>query len=137
MRDVIAKDMALSIEMDVHSNTIRVCVMDMEEIIWEGNIVDSLRAADEFLNRLPGCKVHVLYEAGPFGFKLARHLERRGVWCSVVCPSMIPVAPGERVKTNRRDVRRLAILVRDPHRKVARVLAELEESRRRRDRLCV
>jgi transposase len=43
---------------------------------------------------------------------LARRLNAAGIFCMVVAPSMIPVRPGERIKTDRRDARRLAELHR-------------------------
>jgi transposase len=49
----------------------------------------------------------VCYEAGPCGFALQRQIEACGVKCVVVAPSLIPVKPGERVKTDRRDARKL------------------------------
>ncbi len=42
-------------------------------------------------------------EAGPGGFDLLRLLTELGVACDVVAPSLIPVRPGDRVKTDRRD----------------------------------
>lgn len=57
-------------------------------------------------------QVKVCYEAGPCGFVLARHLQRLGYEVDVVAPSLIPTKPGERVKTDRRDARKLARLLR-------------------------
>lgn len=54
----------------------------------------------------------VCYEAGPCGFVLARHLGRLGYEVEVVAPSLIPTKPGERVKTDRRDARKLARFLR-------------------------
>jgi transposase len=53
-------------------------------------------------------RLRVCYEAGPTGYELARLLTSMGVACEVVAPSLIPVAAGARVKTDRRDARRLA-----------------------------
>jgi transposase len=52
------------------------------------------------------------YEAGPCGYVLQRRLRALGVECMVVAPSLIPVKPGERVKTDRRDAKKLAELLR-------------------------
>jgi transposase len=52
------------------------------------------------------------YEAGPTGYELARLLHSMGVRCEVIAPSLIPKAPGDKVKTDRRDCRRLARLHR-------------------------
>src|SRR6266852_1436178 len=48
------------------------------------------------------------YEAGPCGYGL----QRQGVNCQVVAPSLIPRKAGDRVKTDRRDARKLARLMR-------------------------
>ncbi len=55
--------------------------------------------------------VRVAYEAGPTGYGLARELTRRRVECVVAAPSKIPRAPGDRVKTDRRDAELLARLL--------------------------
>lgn len=52
------------------------------------------------------------YEAGPTGFVLARRLIQLGYDCEVVAPSLIPSQAGNRVKTDRRDARKLAGLFR-------------------------
>ena len=54
----------------------------------------------------------VCYEAGPCGYTLYRELTRHGIACTVVAPSLIPVRPGNRVKTDRRDALNLARLHR-------------------------
>lgn len=53
-------------------------------------------------------QVESAYEAGPTGYALQRRLEAEGIGCAVVAPSLIPVKPGERIKTDRRDARKLA-----------------------------
>ena len=50
-----------------------------------------------------GRKVAFVYEAGPTGWGLYDNLTGQGHRCLVVAPSMIPKAPGQRVKTNRLD----------------------------------
>jgi transposase len=49
-------------------------------------------------------------EAGPTGFGLHRRLIAAGVDSVVVAPGLVPSRPGDRVKTDRRDARRLAAL---------------------------
>ena len=55
-----------------------------------------------------GQRVAFAYEAGPTGFGLHDELVRQAYTCVVVAPSKVPRAPGERVKTNRLDSRKLA-----------------------------
>ena len=46
------------------------------------------------------------------GFALQRQLEAGGIECQVIAPALIPRRPGDRVKTDRRDARKLAELLR-------------------------
>ena len=54
------------------------------------------------------------YEAGVCGFTLRRQIlaADEKVECMVVAPSLIPMRPGSRIKTDRRDARKLAWLLR-------------------------
>lgn len=54
----------------------------------------------------------VCYEAGPCGYALQRQLTKGPVACVVIAPALMPRKPGDRVKTDRRDARRLAELLR-------------------------
>jgi len=74
----------------------------------------------------------VVYEAGPCGYELFRRLNAAGIPCHVAAPSLTPLKPGDRVKTNRRDAIKLArylrsgdltlITVPDPQREALRDL---------------
>jgi len=67
------------------------------------------RVVPPFLEQLDR-PVSAVYEAGPTGFVLARVAEQRGLDIRVVAPGSIPRAPGDRVKTDRRDAKRLVRL---------------------------
>jgi len=75
----------------------------------------------------PGSVV-VCYEAGPTGYALARFLGRLGIACEVIAPSLIPMASGARVKTDRRDARRLVELHRVGQLTPVRISTEAEEA---------
>ena len=68
------------------------------------------------------------YEAGPTGYELARQLQAMGVRCEVIAPSLIPTAPGDKVKTDKRDARRLALLLRAGQLTAVRVPNPTEEA---------
>jgi hypothetical protein len=66
------------------------------------------KAIRRFIDKLGGPDgLAVCYEAGPGGFELYRLLTRLGVTCDVVAPSLIPVRAGDKVKTDRRDAKKL------------------------------
>jgi transposase len=72
-------------------------------------------------------RLRVCYEAGPTGYELYRLLASMRVACEVVAPSLVPVAPGEKVKTDRRDARRLVRLYRAGELVTVRVPTREEE----------
>ena len=69
-------------------------------------------SAEYLLNHVrkhfPNQKVVFAYEAGPTGYGLYDGIVSQGYRCLVVSPSMIPRAPGQKVKTNRLDSRGLS-----------------------------
>lgn len=71
------------------------------------------RAVRRFVDRVGGPEgLAVAYEAGPCGYDLFRLLSRIGVACDVIAPSLVPIRAGDRVKTDRRDAKRLVRLYR-------------------------
>jgi transposase len=69
------------------------------------------RLARKLEREAPG-EVRAFYEAGPCGYALQRQLKTARIDCDVIAPTLIPRKPGERVKTDRRDARKLAELGR-------------------------
>src|SRR2546426_1425620 len=59
-------------------------------------------------NHFADQKIAFVYEAGPTGYGLYDGLAAQGYRCLIAAPSMIPRAPGQRVKTNRLDSRALS-----------------------------
>ena len=72
--------------------------------------------------------VRLCYEAGPTGYGLARLLERLGVPTEVIAPSLIPITPGAKVKTDKRDARRLAQLYRAGELTAVHIPGDAEEA---------
>jgi transposase len=71
------------------------------------------RAVRRFIERLGSpAGLAVAYEAGAGGFQLQRLLSGLGVACDVIAPSLIPIRAGDRVKTDRRDAKKLVRLFR-------------------------
>ena len=58
-----------------------------------------------------GQEIRACYEAGPCGYALQRRLAKSGIICEVIAPSLIPVKPGDRIKTDRRDAKKQVFLL--------------------------
>ena len=59
-------------------------------------------------NKFPGCVIHLIYEAGFKGFNLYDQLTEEGIDCVVIPPHVVTEPKVNRVKTDKRDARRLA-----------------------------
>jgi len=102
--------------LDVHKKSISVALLKpgaREPIEWQqANDAQSVKRLVRKLKREGGETVRCCYEAGPCGFGLQRTLCSAGIECEVIAPALIPRKPGERIKTDRRDARKLAELHR-------------------------
>jgi transposase len=116
--------------LDVHKDSISVAILRSEEASPDvEKIFNDEASVRRLIDRFPDRgALRVCYEAGPTGFGLYRLLASMGVACVVVAPSLIPKAPGDRVKTDRRDARRLARLHRAGELTAVRVPTEAEEA---------
>jgi transposase len=104
------------IGLDVHKETIAVSIapQNSTEVRRYGIIGGTLDAVDKLVKKLAqgNIELHLVYEAGPCGFVLCRHLRSKGIHCDVIAPSLIPRKASDRVKTDRRDADQLARLYR-------------------------
>jgi transposase len=99
----------------VHNASIAVAVAeafgDPED---HAQIANDPSAVRRLMQRLGGPDLHleVAYEAGPPATPSIPKLTAIGIACVVVAPSLIPVRPGDRIKTDQRDAAKLARLLR-------------------------
>jgi len=98
--------------LDVHKDSISACLINRETgAIFQEQVPNDqgrlLRATRRWqkLGQLRLC-----YEASGAGYVIKRWLDGEGIDCEVIAPSRIPRAPGDRIKTDRRDARKLAQL---------------------------
>ena len=100
-----------TVGLDVHARSVVAEAVDWASgRVFGQRLVPANDVVLGWVAQLPG-PVAVAYEAGPTGFGLARAFAAVGVRCEVVAPSKLQRPPGDRVKTDRRDARRLARLL--------------------------
>lgn len=103
--------------LDVHKDSVVVAILEGDEPQDNAEILTvqhTSKAVRRLVKRLSAgdTEVRACYEAGPCGYGLHRFLTSLGIVCEVIAPSLIPKKPGDRVKTDRRDAKKLASLYR-------------------------
>lgn len=96
--------------LDVHAESIAVAVAEADgQVRSLGEIPNRVESIGRLVKKLgPAADLRVCYEAGPTGYVVYWQLTALGVRCEVVAPTLVPVKPGDRVKTDRRDALKLA-----------------------------
>ena len=102
--------------MDVHKASISISVAENGRsgpVRFIGVIPNTPEAVGKMAKHLAKHgELDFCYEASGCGYNIHRQLTGLGHRCTVAAPSMIPRKPGERIKTDRRDSEKLAILHR-------------------------
>lgn len=110
------KDVTTYVGIDAHKKDLFVALLvgdTRTPVTWQ--LANEPRAVERLVRKLErdtAGPIHMFYEAGPCGYALQRQVTRGRVRCDVIAPALIPRKPGERVKTDRRDARKLAELGR-------------------------
>jgi transposase len=107
----------LYVGLDVHKKSIEVALAEGgpgDETRRYGRIDGEPGALDKVVRKLvsTGKQLRFVYEAGPCGYEIYRHLNSQGYHCVVVAPSQVPRRSGDRIKNDRRDAMALARLHR-------------------------
>lgn len=121
-RKIRVNEYDLLIPMDVDKRTIHAVIMDQERIWGKKSFpYDGENILRYVEKRFAGKNVFFAYEAGPTGYVLYDFLKDKGRDCEVAVPSMVPRAPGERVKTNPLDAERLGFQMKSGQLKYVQV----------------
>jgi len=128
--------------MDTHKKQHKIalhypCQEEIIEFTVNNTVRDIKRMVKKVTKRAPG-EVEFCYEAGVCGFTLKRRIEQFGCRCRVIAPSLVPRKPGEKVKTDRRDAKKLLAMFEaglltevhapNEHQEAARELTRLRET---------
>jgi len=101
----------LFVGIDLHKHRWHVSIRTVDVEVFNASIPGTWEALQRVLARYAGHPLQAVYEAGYFGFRLHDRLEAHGIPCLVTPPSLVPREYGNRVKTDRRDSRKLAHLL--------------------------
>lgn len=98
----------LFVGIDVHLQSWTVTIRTRDSELQTAALPARAEALMKLLNNYKGHPIQATYEAGYFGYSLHDVLQGVGIDCVVTPPSMIPESPGNRVKTDKKDSRKLA-----------------------------
>lgn len=116
------------IGVDVHKETYTVtCVCDKQIVKTATVKADPASLAASLLQWFQGATLYSVYEAGFSAFVLHRALTKAGLTNIVVNPASVAVAANDKVKTDRRDSKKLAIDLADGRLRGIYVPTEEEE----------
>lgn len=104
--------------LDVHKRSIAVAIRAPGAPVLEEQLPNEKSAVARWARRWKrrsGGRLLCCYEAGACGYALQRQLAALGIECQVVAPSLVPRKPGDRIKTDRRDARKLAEYLQGGH----------------------
>jgi len=105
------KNTITHVAMDTHKKEHKVALhYPGEEQVVQFTIKNAVRDIKKMVNKLKKktpADIEFCYEAGVCGFTLKRRIEALGCKCTVIAPSLTPIKPGDRVKTDRRDALKL------------------------------
>src|SRR5690554_6937056 len=99
--------------LDVHKETITIARVKgfTADIKVYGSIQNNIKQLMKILLKFDKKEnLLVCYEASSCGYTIYRHLTDAGIECKVAAPSLIPRKPGNRIKTDRRDAKKLTSL---------------------------
>ena len=107
-RKKLDKEETIFVGIDLHKRTWHVTIRTLDIELFSGGIEGMWENLETLLKRYSDHKLIAVYEAGYFGFWLHDKLIAYGVDCKITPPSLIPIEYGNKVKTDRRDSRKLA-----------------------------
>lgn len=119
--------------LDVHKDTVvaALYIDEEREPIIENSFANDLKSVRKVFKRWSDqYDLRCCYEASGCGYVVQRWLADMSIHCDVIAPSLIPVRPGDRIKTDRRDAKKLAKLYRAGELTCIHIPTQEEESAR-------
>jgi len=118
---------------DVHQGNIVISIYEKEgrDPVLEKTVINDKAKVQKYYKKLSRTyEIRACYEASGSGYVFYRWLKEIGVQCEVIAPSLIPERKGDRIKTDKRDARKLGRLYRAGELVSVHVPEEKEEAMR-------
>jgi transposase len=109
VQDFIVKGKEIFVGLEDSKKTWKIAVRCEKMIIHQVSMEAKYPVLARYLaNKFPECTIHLIYEAGFKGFNLFDQLTEDGIDCIVIPPHLVTEAKVNKVKTDKRDAKRLA-----------------------------
>jgi transposase len=112
VQDFVVKGKEVFVGLEDSKKTWKIAVRCEKMIIHRVSMEAKYQVLIRYLrNNFPECTIHLIYEAGFKGFNLYDRLTEDGIDCVVIPPHLVTEPKVNKVKTDKRDANRLAIIL--------------------------
>jgi transposase len=114
IQDFVIEGKEIFIGLEDSKRTWKIAIRSEKMLIHQASMEAKYQILIKHLrNKFPGCRIHLLYEAGFKGFNLYDQLTEDGIECVVIPPHVVTEPKVNRVKTDKRDAKRLSKVLED------------------------
>ncbi len=112
VQNFVIKDKEIFVGLEDSKSTWKIAVRCDRMLVHQVGMEASYPVLKRYLdNRFPECAIHLMYEAGFKGFNLYDRLTEDGIDCVVIPPHVVTEPKVNKIKTDKRDARRLALVL--------------------------
>ncbi len=112
VQNFVVKGKEVFVGLEDSKKTWKIAVRCGRMVIHQTSMPADHRILIQYLrNKFPECAIHLIYEAGFRGFNLCDRLSEEEIDCVVIPPHLVTEPKVNRVKTDKRDANRLAVML--------------------------
>ncbi len=109
LQEFVAKGKEVFVGLEDSKKTWKLAIRSEKMVIHQVSMEARYPVLIRYLrNKFPECTIHLIYEAGFKGFNLYDELILDGIDCVVIPPHVVTEPKVNKIKTDKRDARRLA-----------------------------
>ncbi len=112
VQDFVVRGKEIFVGLEDSKKTWKLAIRSERMLIHRASMEAEYEVLNRYLkNNFPECTIHLIYEAGFKGFTLHDQLAGDGIDCVVIPPHVVTEPKVNRVKTDKRDANRLALIL--------------------------
>lgn len=111
MQEFITEGKEIFVGLEDSKKSWKICIRTGGAIIHETSMPADYNCLHSYFKKYKNCKIKIIYEAGFKGFNLYDRLTEDSIECVVLPPHLMTQPKVLKVKTDKRDARRLALML--------------------------